>query len=137
MSRLDSFARAQPLRAHRGVAHGCAIGASGGVEVLAHSPCFKQTLYQAKLDKQSETQETFCTLNTHGIDDYTRHVPLAIAYGLIATDHHGARPAVSVAEVHQLVRSTVKLARSSMIILPRKVLEMEAGRSETMARGPH
>nr|WP_277881439.1 phosphatase PAP2 family protein [Hymenobacter cyanobacteriorum] len=73
-----------------------------GVGVLAHSPRFNQTMYQAKLDMQAETQETFGTLNAHGVDDYTRHVPLAIAYGLMATGHHGARPAVSFTLIYLL-----------------------------------
>jgi hypothetical protein len=67
-----------------------------GVGVLAHSPRFNQALYQAKLDMQAETQEAFGTLNTHGVDDYTRHVPLAIAYGLMATGHAvSGRPSAS------------------------------------------
>ena len=73
-----------------------------GVGVLAHSPRFNQTMYQAKLDMQAETQETFGTLDARGVDDYTRHVPLAIAYGLMATGHHGARPAVSFTLIYLL-----------------------------------
>ena len=73
-----------------------------GIGVLAHSPRFNQTMYQAKLDMQAETQETFGTLDAHGLDDYTRHVPLAIAYGLMATGHRGARPAMSFTLIYLL-----------------------------------
>ena len=52
-----------------------------GVGVLAHSPVYNQTLYRAK----QETQEVFSGFDAHGIDDYTRHVPLAAAYALMAT----------------------------------------------------
>ena len=65
-----------------------------GVGVLAHSPRFNQTLYEAKQDMQHETQEVFGGFDSHGIDDYTRHVPLAIAYGLMATGHRGERTAL-------------------------------------------
>ena len=73
-----------------------------GIGVLAHSPHVNQTMYQAKLDMQAETQETFGTVNAHGIDDYTRHVPLAIAYGLMATGHNGTRPAMSFTLIYLL-----------------------------------
>ena len=73
-----------------------------GVGVLAHSPRFNQTMYWAKLDMQAETQETFGTVDSHGIDDYTRHVPLAMAYGLLATGHHGVRPAASFTVIYLL-----------------------------------
>ena len=65
-----------------------------GVGVLAHSPTYNQTLFQAKLDMQHETQEVFGGFDAHGVDDYTRHVPLAIAYALMATGHRGERSAV-------------------------------------------
>ena len=65
-----------------------------GVGVLAHSPRFNQTLYEAKREMQAETQEIFGGFNSHGIDDYTRHVPLAVAYGLMATGHRGERTAL-------------------------------------------
>ena len=52
-----------------------------GVGVLAHSPVCNQTLYQAK----QETQEVFSGFYAHGIDDCTRHVPIAAAYALMAT----------------------------------------------------
>lgn len=94
-----------PMRSHHGRAVALRMAVPSvlvGVGVLAHSPRFNQTLYQAKLDMQAETQETFGILNTHGIDDYTRHVPLAIAYGLMATGHHGARPAVSFTLIYLL-----------------------------------
>ncbi|MBF9140037.1 phosphatase PAP2 family protein [Hymenobacter properus] len=65
-----------------------------GVGVLAHSPKVNQTLCQAKQDFQAETQEMFRGFNAYGIDDYTRHVPLAMAYGMMATGHRGERTAV-------------------------------------------
>lgn len=73
-----------------------------GIGVLAHSPRFNQTMYQAKLDMQAETQAAFGTVNAHGLDDYTRHAPLAIAYGLMATGHRGALPAASFTLVYLL-----------------------------------
>lgn len=65
-----------------------------GVGVLAHSPRYNQTLCQAKEEMQHGTQEVFGGFDAHGVDDYTRHVPLAIAYGLMATGHRGERTAV-------------------------------------------
>ena len=59
-------------------------------------------LYQAKVDMQVEAQEKFGGFDAHGIDDYTRHVPLAITYGLLATGHCGARPAVSFTLIYLL-----------------------------------
>ncbi|MDQ2792564.1 MAG: phosphatase PAP2 family protein [Bacteroidota bacterium] len=73
-----------------------------GVGVLAQSPRLSQTLYEAKLAMQAETQEEFGGFDAHGIDDYTRHVPLAIAYGLLATGHSGTRPAVSFTLIYLL-----------------------------------
>jgi len=73
-----------------------------GVGVLAHSPRFNQILYQAKVDMQAKAQEKFGGFDAHGIDDYTRHVPVAIAYGLLATGHRGARPAVSFTLIYLL-----------------------------------
>ena len=57
-----------------------------GVGVLAHSPACNQTLCRAK----QETQEVFSGFDAHGIDDYTRHVPLAAAYALMATGSSAA-----------------------------------------------
>ncbi|MBD2720957.1 phosphatase PAP2 family protein [Hymenobacter armeniacus] len=62
-----------------------------GVGVLAHKPTFNQTLCKAKQDLQEETQEVFSGFDAHGLDDYTRHAPLALAYGLMATGHKGVR----------------------------------------------
>lgn len=61
-----------------------------GVGILAHSPAYSQLLYHAKEQVQAETQEVFVGFDAHGIDDYTRHVPLAAAYALMATRHRGA-----------------------------------------------
>src|SRR6476469_2030705 len=92
----DSAVAAGPQHRGRAVALRIAVpSVLVGVGVLAYSPQCNQTLYQAKLDMQAETQETFGVLNAHGVDDYTRHVPLAMAYGLMATGHRGALPAVS------------------------------------------
>ena len=93
------------LRQHHGCAWAMRIAVPSvlvGVGVLAHSPRFNRVMYQAKLDMQAQTQETFGTLDAHGIDDYTRHVPLAVAYGLMATDHRGARSAVSFTLIYLL-----------------------------------
>ena len=65
-----------------------------GVGVLAHSPRFNRTLYAAKQEIQEETQEVFGGFDAHGLDDYSRHVPLAVAYGLMATGHRGERTAL-------------------------------------------
>jgi membrane-associated phospholipid phosphatase len=65
-----------------------------GVGVLAHSPKVNQTMCQAKQNFQAETQELFRGFNSYGLDDYTRHVPLAVAYGMMATGHKGERTAV-------------------------------------------
>jgi membrane-associated phospholipid phosphatase len=64
------------------------------VGVLAHSNQYNQTLYQAKLEMQNETQKVFRGFNAHGLDDYTRHAPLAMAYAMMATGHRGERTAV-------------------------------------------
>ena len=64
------------------------------VGVLAHSNQYNETLYQAKLEMQNETQKVFRGFNSHGLDDYTRHVPLAMAYAMMATGHRGERTAV-------------------------------------------
>ena len=99
----DSAAIRQQRQHRRAVALRIAIpSAMVGVGVLAHSPHFNKTMYEAKLALHAETQETFGTVNAHGIDDYTRHVPLAVAYGLMATGHRGARPAVSFTLVYLL-----------------------------------
>lgn len=66
-----------------------------GVGVLAHSPLYNEMLWRAKEEMQHETQEVFGGFDAHGIDDYTRHVPLAIAYGMMASGHRGERTAVS------------------------------------------
>ena len=84
-----------PTHHGRGVALRIAVpSALLAVGVLAHSPAYNQTLYQAKQDIQAETQEVFTGFDAHGLDDYTRHVPLAAAYALMATGHRGARSAV-------------------------------------------
>ncbi|MBF9220668.1 phosphatase PAP2 family protein [Hymenobacter ruricola] len=62
-----------------------------GVGVLAHKPTFNETLCKAKQNIQEETQEVFRGFDSHGIDDYSRHAPLALAYGLMATGHRGER----------------------------------------------
>jgi hypothetical protein len=64
-----------------------------GVGILAHSPKYNQMLCQAKQDMQQETQEIFGGFDSHGLDDYTRHVPLAAAYAMMATGHPGERTA--------------------------------------------
>ena len=65
-----------------------------GVGVLAHSPAYSPALWRAKQEVQEETQEEFAGFDAHGIEDYTRHVPLATAYALMATGHRGERSAV-------------------------------------------
>ncbi|GAB3731777.1 hypothetical protein GCM10027594_13710 [Hymenobacter agri] len=102
-ARPDSAVATAPQHSGRAVALRIAVpSAFIGIGVLAHSPRLNQTMYQAKLDMQAETQETFGTVNAHGIDDYTRHVPLAVAYGLMATGHRGTLPAVSFTLVYLL-----------------------------------
>ena len=64
-----------------------------GVGVLAHSPAYNRALYRAKQDMQAETQRVFSDFDARGVDDYTRHLPLAMAYGLMATGHRGERTA--------------------------------------------
>lgn len=65
-----------------------------GLGVLAQSPAYNQTLCRAKEAFQAKTQEAFTGFNARGLDDYTRHAPLALAYGLLATGHRGERTAV-------------------------------------------
>ena len=65
-----------------------------GVGVLAHSPQYNETLYRAKQDMQASTQKAFAGFDAQGIDDYTRHAPLAAAYGLMAAGRPGERTAV-------------------------------------------
>ena len=94
-----------PAPQHRGRAAALRIAVPSvlvGIGVLAHSPRCNQTMYRAKLDMQARTRRTFGVLNARGIDDYTRHVPLAMAYGLMATGHHGARPAASFTLIYLL-----------------------------------
>lgn len=64
-----------------------------GLGVLAHSPKYNQTLCRAKEEFQAETQKNFAGFDARGLDDYTRHAPLALAYGLMATGHRGERTA--------------------------------------------
>lgn len=91
----DSAAHAQARHMRRAAALRIAVPAALlGVGVLAHSPTYNQTLYRAKQALQAETQETFSGFDAHGIDDYSRHLPLAVAYGLLATGHRGERTAV-------------------------------------------
>lgn len=74
-----------------------------GVGVMAHSPAFSPLLCQAKQDMQAEMQEAFPAFNAHGLDDYTRHVPLAAAYALMATGRHkGVRTPVGFTLIYLL-----------------------------------
>jgi len=72
------------------------------VGVLAHSNQYNETLYRAKLDMQHETQEAFRGFDAHGLDDYTRHAPLAMAYTMMATGHRGERTAMSFTLIYLL-----------------------------------
>ena len=92
----DSVTHAQrPGNKARAVALRIAVpSALVALGVMAHSPSYSAVLCQAKQDMQAETQEVFNGFNSHGIDDYSRHVPLALAYGLMATGHRGTRSAV-------------------------------------------
>ncbi len=72
------------------------------VGVLAHSNQYNETLYQAKLGMQQETQRVFRGFNSHGLDDYTRHAPLAAAYAMMATGHRGERTAVGFTLIYLL-----------------------------------
>ena len=90
----DSLATAHAHRQFRAVAWRIAMPtALVGVGVLAHSPAYNRALYRAKQDMQAETQEVFAGFDARGVDDYTRHLPLAMAYGLMATGHRGERTA--------------------------------------------
>ena len=93
---VDSVAQARQVAASkRAVALRIAVpSVLISVGVLAHSPKINETLWRAKQDLQAETQEMFGGFNARGIDDYTRHLPLAAAYGLMATGHRGERTAV-------------------------------------------
>ena len=94
-SAKDSLAAYQSLKHNRAVALRIIVpSALLGVGVLAHSPAYNQTLCRAKQEIQEETQEVFSGFDAHGIDDYSRHVPLAVAYALMATGHRGERSAV-------------------------------------------
>ena len=86
-----SDSAAQYKRARAAVLRVAVPSVAIGVGVLAHKPTFNQTLCRAKQDLQKETQQVFNGFDSHGIDDYSRHVPLAMAYGLMATGHKGER----------------------------------------------
>ena len=85
-----------------------------GVGVLAIKPGYCRPLYQAKLAVQAETQRAFAGFDAHGIDDYSRHVPLALAYGLMATGHPGARPALSFTLIYLLAHELDEGAVSAL-----------------------
>ena len=91
----DTVAVAPAPRNYKSVALRIAVpSVLVGVGVLAHSPRYNRVLCQAKQDVQEETQEVFGGFDAYGVDDYTRHVPLAVAYGLMATGHRGERTAL-------------------------------------------
>ncbi|MBU6122011.1 phosphatase PAP2 family protein [Hymenobacter siberiensis] len=93
----DSAVQAlRPMHKGRAVAMRIAVpSALVALGVMAHSPTYSTVLCQAKQDMQAKTQEVFGGFDAHGIDDYSRHAPLAIAYGLMATGHQGERSAVA------------------------------------------
>ena len=73
----DSLVAAQSRKQDQAVAMRIVVpSALLGVGVLAHSPAHNQMLYQAKQEIQEKTQEIFSDFDAHGIDGYTRHVPL-------------------------------------------------------------
>jgi membrane-associated phospholipid phosphatase len=73
-----------------------------GVGIMAHSPKYNETLCRAKQDMQQETQAMFGSFNSYGLDDYTRHVPLAAAYAMMATGHKGERTALGFTLIYML-----------------------------------
>ncbi|ALW86271.1 hypothetical protein AUC43_14970 [Hymenobacter sedentarius] len=73
-----------------------------GVGVMAHSPRYSALLCQAKQEIQEETLEEFPAFDAHGLDDYTRHVPLAAAYAMMASGHPGERTAVGFTLIYLL-----------------------------------
>lgn len=102
-SATDSVAHTPRLSSGQRVALRIAVpSVLVGIGVLAHSPKYNETLCRAKQDMQHETQEVFRGFDAHGLDDYTRHVPLAMAYAMMATGHKGERTAVSFTLIYLL-----------------------------------
>ena len=98
-----TVASAQPENKLRAAALRIAIpSALLGVGVMAHSPLYSARLSQAKHDMQAEAQAAFPSFDAHSLDDYTRHVPLAAAYAMMATGHRGERTAVSFTLIYLL-----------------------------------
>lgn len=99
----DSLAAPNPSRRACAVALRVAVpSVLVGIGVLAQSPRYNQALYQAKLTIQAETQQAVGIPNFHGVDDYSQHVPLAMAYALMASGHRGVRPALSFTLIYLL-----------------------------------
>ncbi|WP_426059085.1 phosphatase PAP2 family protein [Hymenobacter sp. B1770] len=73
-----------------------------GVGILAHSPVYSYTLCQAKQDMQLRTRQFFPKFDARGLDDYTRHAPLAAAYAMLATGHKGTRTAAGFTIIYLL-----------------------------------
>ncbi|TGE26972.1 phosphatase PAP2 family protein [Hymenobacter metallicola] len=59
-------------------------------------------LRRMKLEIQEETQEAFPAFNTHGADDYTRHVPVVAAYALQVAGVKGERGIVPFSLIYLL-----------------------------------
>ncbi|WP_214606947.1 phosphatase PAP2 family protein [Hymenobacter arizonensis] len=51
---------------------------------------------------QSNTLKLFPKFNARGLDDYTRHAPLAAAYAMMATGHKGTRTAAGFTIIYLL-----------------------------------
>jgi membrane-associated phospholipid phosphatase len=85
-----------------------------GVGILAHSPVYSSSLCQAKQDIQLSTQRSFPRFNARGLDDYTRHVPLAAAYTMMATGYKGTRTAVGFTIIYLLAHELDNTVVSNM-----------------------
>ena len=98
-----SVIAAQPRNKLRAAALRVAIpSALLSVGVMAHSPAYSARLFWAKQHMQDEIREAFPGFDTHGLDDYSRQVPLAAAFAMMATGHRGERTAVGFTLIYLL-----------------------------------
>ncbi|MBF9239588.1 phosphatase PAP2 family protein [Hymenobacter sp. BT683] len=105
LSRADSLTIVQRKQQFRKAALRIAIpSAVFGLAAMANSPRFSTILFEAREEIQEETQEAFSSFDARGLDDYSRHAPLAVAYALMATGHRGERTAVGFTLTYLLAR---------------------------------
>jgi membrane-associated phospholipid phosphatase len=99
----DSAATAQAHKKLRSAALRIAIpSAIVGIGIMAHTPTYSSTLCQVRHKMQAETQAIFGKTDFRGVDDYSRHLPLVTAYGLMATGHRGERTPLAFTLIYVL-----------------------------------